>query len=554
MCFFCGPVINSPLLRYVTCDVPCFHLRRAVPSPATFRAFTCDGKRPLSACSVAGQGAKCRRSAFFCSPATGNGHPVPCSVAGRLPTVAGRLPTVAGQGAKCRRSAGKVSQVCVFPFTCDGKQPHNALQCRRSAIFCGPATFRAFTCDTFCDVFARVGEGCGVPGRLRSAALHSGPSHCLLRPRWRGNLYPAGPSPYPCAGVHKLPGTPHPSLPRNVLAISLLYAGHFSVLVSKSHRVSLVPLRVDRPTVAGRPVKCRRSVFFRSPATFCVFTCDGKRPPSALQCRRSAEFCGPATGNGHLAPCSVAGHPANCRRSGGKVSQVGCQPSQVTPQTVACLCFFVHLRREMVTQRPAASQVRGQSVAGLCFFVHLRRETSTQRLAVSQVGRPTVAGLAAKCRRSAFFRSPATENGHPVPYSVAGRLPTVAGLAAKCRRSAFFRSPATGNVHSAPAASQVRGQSVAGLRFSVHLRREMATQCLQRRRSAEFCGPATFRAFTCDGKRPLSACSVAGLGAKCRRSAFFRSPATGNGHPAPCSVAGQGAKCRRSAFFPSPAT
>ena len=34
----------------------------------------------------------------------------------------------------------------------------------------------------------------------------SGPSHCLLRPRLRGNLYPTGPSPYPCAGVHKPPG------------------------------------------------------------------------------------------------------------------------------------------------------------------------------------------------------------------------------------------------------------------------------------------------------------------------------------------------------------
>ena len=57
-------------------------------------------------------------------------------------------------GAECRivwlslcQNFFKVSQVCVFSFTCDGKRPPSALRCRRSAEFCGPATFRAFTCD-----------------------------------------------------------------------------------------------------------------------------------------------------------------------------------------------------------------------------------------------------------------------------------------------------------------------------------------------------------------------------------------------------------------------
>ena len=45
------------------------------------------------------------------------------------------------------------------------------------------------------------GTGRGDSGRFAP----SGPSHCLLRPRWRGNLYTTGPSPYPCAGVHKPP-------------------------------------------------------------------------------------------------------------------------------------------------------------------------------------------------------------------------------------------------------------------------------------------------------------------------------------------------------------
>ena len=46
------------------------------------------------------------------------------------------------------------------------------------------------------------------PEGLHYASLRSGPSHCLLRPRYRGNLYPTGPSPYPCAGVHKPPEMP----------------------------------------------------------------------------------------------------------------------------------------------------------------------------------------------------------------------------------------------------------------------------------------------------------------------------------------------------------
>ena len=40
-----------------------------------------------------------------------------------------------------------------------------------------------------------------MPGGLRSASLHSGPS-----PR-----FAAGPSPYTCPGVDKPPGTPYPS-------------------------------------------------------------------------------------------------------------------------------------------------------------------------------------------------------------------------------------------------------------------------------------------------------------------------------------------------------
>ncbi len=107
-----------------------------------------------------------------------------------------------------------------------------------------------------------------------------------------------------------------------------------------------------------------------------------------------------------------------------------------------------HLRREMATQSPAVSQVGRflQTCDVPC--AHLRREMATQRLAASQVDWPTVAGLGAKCRWSVFFRSPATENGHPVPCSIAG-------LAVKCRRSAFFRSPATENGHPALAVSQV---------------------------------------------------------------------------------------------------
>ena len=41
-----------------------------------------------------------------------------------------------------------------------------------------------------------------MPGGLRSASLHSGPSH----------RFAAGPSPYTCPGVDKPPGTPYPSL------------------------------------------------------------------------------------------------------------------------------------------------------------------------------------------------------------------------------------------------------------------------------------------------------------------------------------------------------
>ena len=59
-----------------------------------------------------------------------------------------------------------------------------------------------------------VVAGKEMSGGLRSAALHSGPSHCLLRPRFRGNLYPTGPSPYTCAGVHKPPDISFPSLLR----------------------------------------------------------------------------------------------------------------------------------------------------------------------------------------------------------------------------------------------------------------------------------------------------------------------------------------------------
>ena len=46
-------------------------------------------------------------------------------------------------------------------------------------------------------LFMVEAEGRYPPGGLRSATLHSGPSHCLLRPRQGGNLYPTGPSPLP---------------------------------------------------------------------------------------------------------------------------------------------------------------------------------------------------------------------------------------------------------------------------------------------------------------------------------------------------------------------
>ncbi len=120
----------------------------------------------------------------------------------------------------------------------------------------------------------------------------------------------------------------------------------------------LAASQVDWPTVAGLTVKCRRSAEFCGPATFRAFTCDGKWPCSALR----------------------------CRRSGGKVSQVG---RILRTCDVPC--------------------------------VHLRRKTATQCPAVSQVTPQTVAGHPANCRRSVFFRSPATGNGHPVPCSVAGR-------------------------------------------------------------------------------------------------------------------------------------
>ena len=48
-----------------------------------------------------------------------------------------------------------------------------------------------------------MGGGKGV----RGTPLRSGPSHCLLRPRQGGNLYPTGPSPYTCPGVDKPPDT-----------------------------------------------------------------------------------------------------------------------------------------------------------------------------------------------------------------------------------------------------------------------------------------------------------------------------------------------------------
>ncbi len=43
-----------------------------------------------------------------------------------------------------------------------------------------------------------------MPGGLRSALLHFGPSHNLLRPATH-NLYLAGPSPCPCPGVDTPP-------------------------------------------------------------------------------------------------------------------------------------------------------------------------------------------------------------------------------------------------------------------------------------------------------------------------------------------------------------
>ncbi len=124
------------------------------------------------------------------------------------------------------------------------------------------------------------------------------------------------------------------------------------------------------------------------------------------------------------------------------------------------------------------------------------------------------------------MHSPATGNGHPEPCSVAGLRFSV-----HLRRSVLL--PATGNGHSAPCSVAGWLPTVAG----------PGAKC---RRSADFCGPATFRAFTCDGKWALSACSVAGrpIFADLRRS--VPSPATGNGHPASCSVAGQQAKGKAS--------
>ncbi len=166
----------------------------------------------------------------------------------------------------------------------------------------------------------------------------------------------------------------------------------------------------------------------------------------------------------------VAGPEVNCRRSGSKVSPVCVFPFTCDGKRPLSAC----------------------SVAGWL---------------------PTVAGPGAKCRRSAFFRSPATENGHSAPaVSQVGRILRTSDVPCfYLRREMATQSPAVSQVGCQ--LSQVRGQSVAGLRFSVHLRRSVPS-------------PAT------ENGHPVS-CSVAGraIFADLRRSGL--SPATGNGHSAP---------------------
>ena len=90
-------------------------------------------------------------------------------------------------------------------------------------------------------------------------------------------------------------------------------------------------------------------------------------------------------------------------------------------------------------------------------------------------------------------------------------------------------------------ASQVKGRCVAGVHFFRHLRRYTAPVALLRRRSANFCTPATANAVTCNGKA-----------SHLRRKTV--PPATGNG-PNPGfvadkdgEVAGRGMKKRGTAL------
>ena len=59
-------------------------------------------------------------------------------------------------------------------------------------------------------------EGYGVSGELRSSTPKGTPHSAPAPPNVScvpasGNLYPSGPSPYPCPGVDTPPDTPYPS-------------------------------------------------------------------------------------------------------------------------------------------------------------------------------------------------------------------------------------------------------------------------------------------------------------------------------------------------------
>ena len=175
-----------------TCDVSCVHLRREM---ATQRLAVSQVGRFLRTCDV------------------------PCFYLRR---------EMVTQCLQCRRSGGKVSQVCVFSFTCDGKWPPSACSVAGRPNFAdlrrsvrSPATHRVFGGQNRAFLhMVRRGVGCRgdfVPLRFTPApptvsCVPAGARTCIQR----------APPPTLVRGCTSSPAPHTPSLPRNIFVIRLL--------------------------------------------------------------------------------------------------------------------------------------------------------------------------------------------------------------------------------------------------------------------------------------------------------------------------------------------